>query len=85
MAKRTVLIRTKGVRVALQRLLKQLDKLDDADRLALAARVTGSKKRTAEAWVEGIRNTLNGLEEWCPNRRGDNPFTIDVPPKRRRR
>ena len=88
MAKRMTRIRTRSVRVSLERLIKQLRQFkrdDPKEFAALAAKVRKGRFRTTNAWFENLGLTLQSMEEWCPNQRGDNPFTIDVPPKSRRR
>ena len=83
MAKRLLRIKTKEVRVALKRLVRQLDK---ADLSGLLDRVSASgKATTAREWVQMLRDAEAEIPEWCPNLRGDSPFTIDVPPNNRRR
>jgi hypothetical protein len=83
MAKRMMRISTRDARLALRRLLRQLDK---ADLTGLTDRVSkGGKAKTAREWVRVLRDAEREIPEWCPNLRGDDQFTIDVPPKSRRR
>lgn len=83
MAKRMLRIKTRGVRVALTRLVTQLDR---ADLSGLKERVSGKgKAKTAREWVRMLRDAAAEIPEWCPNPRGDNQFSIDVPPSSRRR
>jgi hypothetical protein len=84
--KRTVMKKAKRPRImkirsgptgrAMQRLVDQLDR---ADLTGLAKQVPGGKKRTARAWMETLKRATRELPGWCKS------FSIDVPPKRRRR
>lgn len=88
MAKRISRIRTKSVRVSLGRVVSQLRELrrsDPEEFKALANRVPKGAFRTTDAWFAHLEVTLKSIPEWCPNPRGDNQFTIDVPPSSRRR
>jgi hypothetical protein len=81
MAKRTkriLRIRTRGTWTAMKRLVAQLDR---ADLRGLRDRVPGGKKRSTRQWVDTLKRATRELKEWCP----PGVFTIDVPPKRRRR
>jgi|RhiMetdeSRZDD1v2_1073273.scaffolds.fasta_scaffold04422_16 hypothetical protein len=89
MAKRMKGINTKETRDALRLLVRRLRNidlkaLDDLVKERVKAR-RKSKATNAREWVAILAATAQEIEEWCPDKRGDNPFTIDVPPKRRRR
>lgn len=80
MKKKNLQIKTKEVRLALRRLLAELDK---ADLTGLGDRVRkGGLAKTELAWLETLRRAESEINEWCPNlEAGPNQFTIDVPPK----
>jgi len=89
MAKRIRGINTKETRDALRLLVRRLRNidlkaLDDIVKKRVNDRGR-SKATNAREWVAILAATVQEIEEWCPDKRGDNPFTIDVPPKRRRR
>jgi hypothetical protein len=83
MAKRSVPINTRPARVALRQLLIQLKRADLSE-LKTLANPKGMTK-TARSWVSLLETAEREIPEWCPNKRGDDQFSFDLPPASRRR
>ncbi len=73
-------IALKPAHAELQKLIEQLDRVDDSQ---LRPNRRDATTTTPEAWKTALRNAKLALEEWCPNPGpGENQFGLEAPLKR---